>query len=453
MQKVVIGEGRLNRGDDVVSLLQDGDSHSDNKQHIKGHISRGAADPRGSQASASADCMGPQCRIYASKKHTLHFFPLLFWRCSTSEYCALVDQFRRPVFHSAQGSPTVSWSLPRRVPVVYNLPMVRPLYSALGVIALFSVCEISSGQTPASGAAVSIAVRPAPRVDLNADAVPNEHLRVDASMVLVPVHAVSASGTNVTDLAAADFRVFEDGVEQEVTYFAQDDAPLSVGLVFDSSGSMGNKIRKSASAAAAFFKTANAGDEFFLVEFGERPKLITPFTSDSDEVYQKIAHTRPFGRTSLIDAIHLALIQMKNARNARKVIVILSDGGDNRSRLTRGEIKGALSESDVQLYAMGIFDAGDLLKHSREEQNGPRLLDELAEHTGGRVYTIDNLDDLESISSRLGNVLRSEYVLGYMPSNPSRDGKYRHIKVDLTVSSRTPVPSISYRRGYYAPVE
>ena len=133
--------------------------------------------------------------------------------------------------------------------------------------------------------------------------------------------------------------------------------------------------------------------------------------------------------------------------------MILSDGGDNRSRLTRGQIKGALLESDVQLYAMGIFDPEDLPKHSREEQNGPRLLDELAEHTGGRVYTVGNLEDLESISSQLGTALRSEYLLGYMPSNPSRDGKYRHIKVNLDLSSGSPAPSISYRRGYYAPAE
>lgn len=331
--------------------------------------------------------------------------------------------------------------------------MARSLYSALGVITLLSICKISPSQTPSSGPFVSIIPRPTPTVSLNPDAVPSEHLRVDASMVLVPVHAVSATGANVTDLAAANFRVFEDGVEHKITYFSQDDAALSVGLVFDSSGSMSNKIRKSANAAAAFFKTANTGDEFFLVAFGERPKLLTPFTSDSDEVYRKIARTKAFGRTPLIDAIHLALIQMKNARNFRKVIVILSDGGDNRSRLTRGQIKGALLESDVQLFAMGIFDAGDLLKHPREEQNGPRLLDELAEHTGGRVYTIDNLEDLESISSQLGTLLRSEYLLGYTPLNPSRDGKYRHIKVDLAVSSKTPTPSISYRRGYYAPVK
>lgn len=331
--------------------------------------------------------------------------------------------------------------------------MARCLYPALGVITFLSICKISPSQTPSSGPVVSIIPRSIPAVGLNADTVPIEHLRVDASMVLVPVHAMSATGANVTDLVAANFRVFEDGIEQKITYFSQDDAPLSVGLVFDSSGSMSNKIRKSATAAAAFFKTANAGDEFFLVEFGERPKLLTPFTPDSDEIYRKLVHSKPFGRTSLIDAIHMALIQMKNARNSRKVIVLLSDGGDNRSRLTPGQIKGALLESDVQLYAMGIFDSEDLPKHSREEQNGPRLLDELAEHTGGRVYTIDNLEDLESISSQLGTALRSEYLLGYMPSNPSRDGKYRHIKVDLALSSEPRAASISYRRGYYAPLQ
>jgi Ca-activated chloride channel homolog len=331
--------------------------------------------------------------------------------------------------------------------------MAGSLCAGLGIIALLSICEISPSQTPSSGPMVSIVPRPLPSGGLDHDAVPSEHLRVDTSLVLVPVHAVSATGANVMDLLAANFRVFEDGVEQKLTYFSQDDAPLSVGLVFDSSGSMSNKIRKSATAAAAFFKTANAGDEFFLVEFGERPKLLTPFTPDSDEVYRKIAHTRAYGRTSLIDAIQLALIQMKHARNSRKVIVILSDGGDNRSRLTRGQIKGALLESDVQLYAMGIFDSEGLPKHSKEEQNGPRLLGELAEHTGGRVYTVDNLDDLESISSQLGAALRSEYLLGYMPSNVSRDGKYRHIKVNMVVPSASHAPSISYRRGYYAPVE
>ena len=301
------------------------------------------------------------------------------------------------------------------------------------LIALF-ICCISRAQAPPAN-------------------VPAVHLRVDTSLVLVPVHATSRIGTSITDLTEENFRVLEDGVEQKIAYFSKQDAPLSVGLVFDSSGSMTHKIRKSAEAAAAFFKTANAGDEFFLVEFGERPKLMMPFTPDSDRIYRKIVQSRPFGRTSLIDAIHLALVQMKNARHARKAIVILSDGGDNRSRLTRREIKNALLESGVQMYAMGIFDRDDLPKHTPEEENGPRLLDELAVLTGGRVYPVDNLNDLESISSTLGNALRNEYLLGYVPLNESRDGKYRQVNVNLVVSAGTPALNVSYRHGYYAPAQ
>ena len=327
---------------------------------------------------------------------------------------------------------------PRDKGMIYNLPMARILNPALGFVILFSICSIGRAQAPRA---------------VPAKGFPEIHLRVDTSLVLVPVHATSQIGASITDLTEANFQVFEDGVEQKVAYFSKQDAPLSVGWVFDSSGSMTRKIRKSAQAAAAFFKTANAGDEFFLVEFGERPKLMMPFTPDPDEIYRKIVQSRPFGRTSLFDAIHLALVQMKNARNARKAIVILSDGGDNRSRLTRREIKGALIESDVQMYAMGIFDRDELVKHTPEEQNGPRLLDELASQTGGRVYPVDNLDDLDSISTTLGNALRNEYLLGYVPSNESRDGKYRQVKVKLVVPDEKPKLNVSYRHGYYAPAQ
>jgi len=322
----------------------------------------------------------------------------------------------------------------------------------LGFVIAFCICWVG-GARAQSGPVVSIVPRSSQAVPANAKSFPEVHLRVDTSLVLVPVHATSRIGTSVTDLTEANFRVFEDGVEQKVTYFAKQDAPLSVGLVFDSSGSMTRKIRKSAEAAAAFFKTANAGDEFFLVEFGERPKLTMPFTQDSDQIYRKIVQSRPFGRTSLIDAIHLALVQMKRARNTRKAIVILSDGGDNRSRLTRREIKGALLESDVQMYAMGIFGRDDQAKQTPEEENGPSLLNDLAAQTGGRLYRVDNLNELESISSTLGNALRNEYLLGYSPLNESRDGKYRQVKVNLVGSDAMPSLNVSYRHGYYAPAQ
>jgi Ca-activated chloride channel family protein len=271
--------------------------------------------------------------------------------------------------------------------------------------------------------------------------------------VLIPVQVTTAAGTSVTDLKKENFQLFEEGVEQTVTHFTKDDAPLSIGLLFDTSGSMNNKMRKAADAAATFMKFSNVDDEFFLVEFNDRPKLTIPFTTDSDLLYSRIIRTRPFGRTSLLDAIHLGLVQMKHARNLRKVMVILSDGGDNRSRFSRSEIKNDMLESDVQLYAMGIFDLEDMHKHPVEEQNGPQLLDELADQSGGRLYTVENLQDLQSISERISNELRNQYLLGYSPTNDARDGKFRRVKLKLDTPANLPNLRTYYRHGYYAPAQ
>jgi VWFA-related protein len=282
--------------------------------------------------------------------------------------------------------------------------------------------------------------------------VPLPNLHSDSALVLVPAHVTNAAGAPVTDLAKESFRVLEDGVDQPITYFGIEEAPVSVGFLFDTSASMHNKMHQSSEAAAAFFQTANKDDEFFLIEFGEHAKLSVPFTSNADQVYQRISHVHPLGRTTLLDAIHLALVQMKRARNERKAIVIVSDGGDNRSRYTVAEIKNAMLESDVQVYSMGIFDPEDQRKRTPEEKNGPHLLGELAEESGGKHFSIDNLNDLPAISSLIGEELRSQYVLGYAPPSPDKDGKYHKIKVTLTSSSpQTSALDLRYRRGYYAP--
>lgn len=280
---------------------------------------------------------------------------------------------------------------------------------------------------------------------------PKSDISVDSSLVLVPTQVTDVIGTPITDLHKGDFKIFEDGVEQPITNFAQDDAPLSIGILFDISGSMRNKIHKSTEAAAEFFKTANPQDEFFLIEFSERPKLTVPFTSDPNDVYDRIAHAKPFGRTALLDAIHMAMVEMKHARNNRKALVIVSDGGDNRSRHTEREIKNAMLESDLQVYAMGIFDPGDNPKRSVEEQNGPKLLRELADQSGGREYTVNSLNDLPAISARIGNQLRNEYLLGYTPINGDRDGKYRMIQVRVVPQAEIPDLRVYYRHGYYSP--
>jgi len=276
-------------------------------------------------------------------------------------------------------------------------------------------------------------------------------IQVDASLVLIPTNVTNSSGLPVTNLSRDDFRLFEDNVEQRITFFNQDDAPISIGMLFDTSGSMHDKMHKACEAAAAFFKTANPEDEFFLVSFGDRPRLAMSFTPDSQQVYQRIATLRPFGRTSLLDAIDLALKQMKMARHRRKALVIVSDGGDNFSRRSPGQIKNALLESDVQLYAMGIFGEEASHRHTTEEREGPQLLDDLALHTGGRHYPVANLEDLPHISMRISRELRSEYVLGYSPADTARDGKYHRVRVSLTVPGETRQFHTAYRQGYYAP--
>lgn len=283
-----------------------------------------------------------------------------------------------------------------------------------------------------------------------AEALPRADLRVDVPLVLIPVHVTTPLGVSVTDLNKRDFRIFEDGAEQQITHFASEDAPLSIGVLFDASGSMKNKIAKSAEAVSAFFKTSNAEDEFFLIEFNERPRLAVPFTQDSDAIYKHVAHTRAIGRTSLLDAIHMSLQQMKTARNLRKAIVIVSDGGDNRSRYTESEIKASMREADVQVYALGIFDPDDQPKRTREEKDGPRLLGELADETGGRHYPVEDINRLPELCARIGNELRNQYLIGYAPTNGADDGRYRHVKVTVVPPPEMPPLRTHHRQGYYA---
>ncbi|HUA21591.1 MAG TPA: VWA domain-containing protein [Bryobacteraceae bacterium] len=330
--------------------------------------------------------------------------------------------------------------------------MARSFAQVACLAVVLSLCPVLPAfQAPGGDSLVSIEPRLRPRIVPVANALPNPDIRVDSSLVLVPAHVTTAFGASITDLGKKNFEIFEDGVSQTIRYFSKEEAPLSVGLLFDVSGSMRDKIHKAAEAAAAFFRTSNPQDEFFLVEFSEKPKLKVPFTTDTDQVYNRISHARPFGRTALLDAIHMAMEQLKSARNPRKAIVIVSDGGDNRSRHTAREIRDELLETDAQVYAMGIFEE-DTHKLPAEERNGPRLLEELAEDSGGREYPVENLDDLPAISEHISNELRDQYLIGYAPSNDARDGKFRTIKLVIEGAANSAQLRTYYRHGYYAPI-
>jgi Ca-activated chloride channel homolog len=339
---------------------------------------------------------------------------------------------------------------PRAQPVrlVYNHPMIRMSFVTASLTALFSVAPIGAFQPPFSNGPITLTSHANPRPPAGPEGV----LRVDSSLVLIPVHVTNPAGASVTSLGKESFRLSEDGVEQRLTNFGKDDAPVSVGLLFDASGSMRNKMKKSSEAVAAFFRTANPEDEFFLVRFNDAAKLAVPFTQDTKELEAAILRTKPFGHTSLLDSIHLALLHMKQARNPRRALVIFSDGGDNWSRHTVRQIKSALMEADIQIYAMGIFDTNYLIKHTAEERRGPKLLDELAAQTGGRHYPVTDLNDLPAISARIGRDLREQYVLGYYSTNPLGDGQYRRVKLSLVDPSEALQLRVYYKQGYSAPV-
>ncbi len=276
-------------------------------------------------------------------------------------------------------------------------------------------------------------------------------IRVDVDLVLVNVTVTDPFNRLVTGLEKENFRVFEDDVEQEVVHFSSEDVPISIGLVFDMSGSMSNKVDKSRLAATQFLKTANPQDEFFLVSFNDRARLISPFTGNVEELETRLMYAAAHGRTALLDAIYLGLSQMRGAHNGKRALLIISDGGDNHSRYNEGDIKNFLKEADVQLYAIGIYDPLGYRNRTPEELNGPSLLTELTEMTGGRAFPVENLNDLPDTAAKIGMELRNQYVVGYKPSNHQRDAKWRKIKVKLRPPKGLPPLNVYAKTGYYAP--
>jgi Ca-activated chloride channel family protein len=279
------------------------------------------------------------------------------------------------------------------------------------------------------------------------------NLRVDTTLVLIPVAVTDPMSRFVTGLDKENFKLLENGVEQEISQFSSEDAPLSVGLVFDTSGSMGSKLQKSRQAVAQFLKTANPEDEFFLIQFNDRPELVVGFTPETEEIQNRLTFTQAKGRTALLDGVYMAMNQMKKARNPRKAILIISDGGDNSSRYTENEVKNAVREADVQIYAIGIFEQMATRGRTPEELSGPALLGQVTEQTGGRNFSVDNLAELPDVAAKIGIELRNQYVLGYSPKNAVRDGKYRRVLVKLVKTAGLPPLKAIFRTGYYAPAQ
>ena len=279
------------------------------------------------------------------------------------------------------------------------------------------------------------------------------NIRVDTNLVLIPVTVTDSSNRFVLGLQKEDFHLSEGGGAQGIAHFSGEDAPLSVGLVFDESASMDYKLRNSQAALAQFLKTMNAGDEAFLVEFSDSAKVSVGFTGNTEEIQNALKNAKPGGLTAMLDGINLAVREMKKAKNSRKAIVIISDGGDNHSQYTAAEVESLVRAADVQIYAMGVFEPDFTSRLSPEEVSGPRLLSEITAQTGGRAFAAVLTSDLPSVAARIAVELRNQYVLGYYPKNHDRDGKYRQVDVKLSQPRGVSPLKAHWRLGYYAPAQ
>lgn len=273
-------------------------------------------------------------------------------------------------------------------------------------------------------------------------------LRADVDVVLVPVTVTDPMNRPVLGLQKQDFRVFEDNAPQQVKYFSAEEAPISVGLLLDTSKSMANKFVTERAAAEEFFKYANPEDDYFVITFADRPRLLDTSIRSLADMQETLTSDSPDGHTALLDAIYLAIARMRSARYERRALLIISDGADNHSRYSLKEVRRLVEEANVDVYAIGIFDS--MLFRSFEELMGKRWLAEITDATGGQTVAADHLDKVPELAAAVSRQMRNQYVLGYRPQNITRDGKWRKIKVHVAQAADAARVQTHYKKGYLA---
>jgi Ca-activated chloride channel family protein len=273
-------------------------------------------------------------------------------------------------------------------------------------------------------------------------------LRVDVDLVLVPVTVTDSVGRLVLGLQKQDFSLRDNQASQPIQRFAEEDGPISVGLLIDVSSSMTNKFVTERAAIESYFSNANPQDDYFVVTFADTPHLITGSTQSMDEIQTRLQASVPEGQTALLDAVYMAVARMRHARYQRRALVIITDGGDNHSRYGMKEVKNLLREANVEVYAMGIFDS--MIMRSFEEFMGKRWLGELTDVTGGHVVPVSRLDKLPQAAAQLSREMRMQYILGYKPPPPGAERQWHKIHVAVKSPASAAGIHAYYKQGYLA---
>jgi Ca-activated chloride channel family protein len=271
-------------------------------------------------------------------------------------------------------------------------------------------------------------------------------VKIDVDLVVVNAAVTDRDGRAVTGLDKKQFHIWEDKVQQDIEYFSTEQIPASVGVVFDISGSMADKLPVAREAVAKFLSAGTPEDEYTLVRFANRPEVAQKFTSDTREVEDHIALIAGKGSTALYDAVYLGIEQLRHAHNPRKALLLITDGEDNHSRYTFQDVKRLAMESDIQLFAIGMggFTIPTMTKGHKP---GNVVLQELVDLTGGQAFFTTDVQKLDDICDRISESLKAEYVIGYASTNTAKDGKWRRLNVKVEPASRA---SVHARSGYYA---
>lgn len=277
-------------------------------------------------------------------------------------------------------------------------------------------------------------------------------LRVDVNVVLVPVVVADPMNHPIIGLDKQNFVLSDNNEQQEIQYFSAEDSPISVGLLVDVSKSMTDKIDAEREAVSEFFNNANQQDDYFVVAFSSHPQMLTGVTQSIGTIEAKLGSVVPNGSTALLDAIATAMTRLRSAKYKRRALLIISDGGDNTSHHKFREIKSLVRDSDVEVYAIGLFDTTFFKTY--EEFMGKKWLSEITDATGGRTVAVDNVSKMGEAAAAISTEMRNQYVLGYRPSNSLTDGKRRQIKVRVINPSSSEVQlQAYYKRGYVIPKE
>lgn len=285
---------------------------------------------------------------------------------------------------------------------------------------------------------------------------PLDTIKIDTNLVVLRVTVNDQQGRAATSLKQEAFKIYEDGVEQQVGFFSAEESPVSWGLVLDRSGSMMEMMSDVYDAALHVIDEGTSRDETFIVTFNRKPELISDFMSDRHRLENSILGLRAEGETALFDAVDFALDQMKHAKNRKKVLVVVTDGEDNASRLKFRELIERAEEEEVVIYTVGMFgemgDSSGVLARllGRSGGDGRTELKKLAEVTGGVSHFPKNVDQCKSVMREIAREVSQQYSLGYYPANKERDGKWRAIKIAVSQNGNSPKLVARTRSGYYA---